>query len=517
MSDSKTKPELNEHRPEDTQAEEETPEQPERPINRWMASFTRGMEAKAPQTLAPKATKDRMKPLILGLLAVAALVVTLLGMFSTPIGKRRQQQVAEHRTPNLGRPLATDPLLPAQDLGRSVTPLMGADLRSPLDTSYGMVTASDLQGSSTRNPLPNLGPVPSPSQSTSMPAPPFAFPLPSGGNAPGSTTGRYALGRIEFSDVSGEKKESLAEVESRIAKLESQVSARRSLAVTQQICESLAKPSLVYVHNPSFGSLAPAPRLASLNTNAQDYGDSLELLAGMRLIARLQSAITTAVVTPVVAMVEYNYEKDGEIVVPAGSKVFGKLEQANRSGHVSIKFDLIEMPNGPPLKIDGSAQGLDYGPLKGRVDGKKNVTRFITRAVTGVGVVASQVVGLRGGFNGPISNSVLIRDRLANSIAQAGDQQMQQIAMSANIVVTVPGNTRFYVVLQKAVGGNPEARMNHQATTVALPSKMNTSANDTSLTHAELDELRNLKEEFKRLMLVSGGQLPSSQNTSDSK
>jgi len=150
------------------------------------------------------------------------------------------------------------------------------------------------------------------------------------------------------------------------------------------------------------------------------------------------------------------------------------------------------------------------------VDGKKNVTRFMTRAVTGVGVVASQVIGLRGGFNGPISNSVLIRDRLANNIAQAGDQQMQQIAMSANIVVTIPGNTRFYVVLQKPVGGSPDTRMNHQAT-VALPLKMDTSPNSTPLTRAELDELRDLKEEFKRLMMVAGGQLPSPQNASDSK
>src|SRR5205809_6138124 len=117
MSDSKTKPELNENQPEDTQVEEETPKQPERPIDRWMASFKRGMEAKAPQRLPPKATKDRMKPLILGLLAAAVLVIILLGMFSTPITKRRQQQVAERRTPNLGRPLATDRPLPAQDLG----------------------------------------------------------------------------------------------------------------------------------------------------------------------------------------------------------------------------------------------------------------------------------------------------------------------------------------------------------------------------------------------------------------
>ena len=227
-----------------------------------------------------------MKPLILGLLAAVALVVTLLGMFSTPIGKRRQQQVAEHRTPNLGRPLAIDPLLPAQDPSRSVTPLMGADLRSRPDTSHGLVTASDLQGSSTRNPLPNLSPAPSPSHATSMAAPLSlaAVPPPSGGNPPGGTNGRYALGRIEFSDLSGERKESLAEVESRIAKLESQANAGENRAVGQQISESLAKPSLVYVHNPSFGSPATAP--GPLNTNLQDSGDSLHLPTGMRLITR---------------------------------------------------------------------------------------------------------------------------------------------------------------------------------------------------------------------------------------
>ena len=93
---------------------------------------------------------------------------------------------------------------------------------------------------------------------------------------------------------------------------------------------------------------------------------------------------------------------------------------------------------------------------------------------------------------------------------------MQQMAMSANIVVTVPGNTCFYVVLQKPVGGNPDTRMSHQAT-VALSSKMDTSVNSTPLTRAELDELRDLKEEFKRLMMVAGGQLPPPQNTSDSK
>jgi hypothetical protein len=44
-------------------------------------------------------------------------------------------------------------------------------------------------------------------------------------------------------------------------------------------------------------------------------------------MVRLQSAITTAVVTPVVAIVEYNYEKNGEIV-RRPDREFSALEQA---------------------------------------------------------------------------------------------------------------------------------------------------------------------------------------------
>ena len=45
-------------------------------------------------------------------------------------------------------------------------------------------------------------------------------------------------------------------------------------------------------------------------------------------MARLQSAVSTAVKAPVVAAIEYNYERDGEIIIPAGAKAFGELQQA---------------------------------------------------------------------------------------------------------------------------------------------------------------------------------------------
>jgi hypothetical protein len=50
---------------------------------------------------------------------------------------------------------------------------------------------------------------------------------------------------------------------------------------------------------------------------------------GARLMARLESAATTAVDTPVVASIEYNYERSGMTVVPAGTKAIGDIQQAS--------------------------------------------------------------------------------------------------------------------------------------------------------------------------------------------
>jgi hypothetical protein len=45
----------------------------------------------------------------------------------------------------------------------------------------------------------------------------------------------------------------------------------------------------------------------------------------------------------VVAVVEYTYAIGDRIVVPAGARVYGQLQQADRSGLVSVKFDEIEL------------------------------------------------------------------------------------------------------------------------------------------------------------------------------
>src|SRR6266481_7635360 len=79
--------------------------------------------------------------------------------------------------------------------------------------------------------------------------------------------------------------------------------------------DALDKPSLVFVRNASAATAGTKADIGNLSVETE-----IGLPPGTRLRARLESAVNTAVKTPVVAVVEYNYEQGGEIVVPAGSK-----------------------------------------------------------------------------------------------------------------------------------------------------------------------------------------------------
>jgi hypothetical protein len=190
---------------------------------------------------------------------------------------------------------------------------------------------------------------------------------------------------------------------------------------------------------------------------------------------------------PVVAVIEYNFECEGEIVVPAGAKAIGQLRQADRSGNVDIRFDRLEMPDGTTQRMDGVAMSLSFRPLKGAVSGTRSGTKFLVRTFTGLGTVAAYLVGNGGssGFYGPLSESALLRERVANNVGIAGDEELNELGFNQNIVVTVPGNTRFYIVLGTGSGGRDVG--SRQATTsVPIGSK--------AATMPSLEELRQLMQ-----------------------
>ena len=251
--------------------------------------------------------------------------------------------------------------------------------------------------------------------------------------------------------------------------------------------EALKKSSLVFVRNTT--STAGQTGAAQQPAFIERKGTSTLLPTGSRLVARLQTAVSSAVKVPAIAVIEYNYERDGEIVIPAGTRAIGQMAQANQNGQVGLRFTTLQMPDGSTATIEGSGVGLEFGPLKGTVNGRNRAKRALVRSLTGVGTVASYVVG-GGGFGGlssPLNQSLLLREQLATNVGQAGEQELTELAYSQNVVVTLPGNTRFYIVLQA-----PATAPNRDSAPTSGPGIPTPAA-------AELRELIALKSELNRM------------------
>ena len=215
--------------------------------------------------------------------------------------------------------------------------------------------------------------------------------------------------------------------------------------------EPEVKSSLIYVR-----------QVSTTATSASEYRESeiaekqlgLGLPVGARLRARLESAASTAVRTPVLAVIEYNYERDGEIVVPAGAKAVGHIQEADRSGYMRIEFDSLLMPDGSSVPLQAAATDLDFRPIKGKVEGKNTGKNVLVRSLSGIGQAAALLVG-HGGLNQPFSESDVIRERLSSNIGEAGDEQISKLAITSRVVVNVSAGTPIYVVLEQSSKQDP--------------------------------------------------------------
>jgi hypothetical protein len=200
------------------------------------------------------------------------------------------------------------------------------------------------------------------------------------------------------------------------------------------------QPSLVFVHKE-----ISVPS----NTPAETDAPGLGLPTGTRLRATLEAAASTAVRTPVIAVIQYNYQKDGEIIVPAGAKALGHIEQADRSGYLSIRFDSLLMPDGSSTSIDAVATDLRLRPLKGKVEGKNTGKNVLIRSLSGIGQVGAVFAGRSGGLNAPLSEGDLVRERLGTNIGESADQEIARLNVTERVVVSVDANTAIYVVVDR--------------------------------------------------------------------
>jgi hypothetical protein len=240
--------------------------------------------------------------------------------------------------------------------------------------------------------------------------------------------------------------------------------------------EPEVKSSLIYVR-----------QVSTTHSSSSEYHEmpagtdtqfGLGLPVGSRLRARLESAASTAVRTPVIAVIEYNYERDGEIIVPAGSKAVGHIQEADRSGYMRIEFDSLLMPDGSSVSIQAAATDLDLRPIKGKVEGKNTGKNVLMRSLSGIGQAGALLVG-RGGLNQPFSEADVIRERVSSNIGEASDEQISRLAITSRVVVNVSAGTPIYVVLEQS------------SKQVSSPAHVNAPPAQTP-NQANLDQLRQL-------------------------
>ena len=373
----------------------------------FLSAFQTARRQQKPAESRQELGRDKSKSLFLLAGVCVALLLLFLGIFSRPKQKISLPGENPRGEASLGRKVT--PGQENSDPNTSVTPKLSADVRSADPALAGQLTPEDIGRTS------RTGMVPRPTAPTATATKPPQD---------------YALSKVDFSDPS-------------VGQGTTNPNPPSAPPSPSDSSADLKKPSLVFVRSTEIKPTL-RPNLP------EDTEESLALAAGTRLVARLQTPVSSAVAAPVVAVVEYNYERNGQIVLAAGSKVFGRLTQVNPSGYVGIQFSRVEMPDGAVEKVDASAMSLNFGPLKGDVSGKKTGTKFLVRSLTGMGTIASYVVGPQGSAStGMISPNTLMRERLADNVATAGQEELNGLAFNQNLVVTLPGNTRFYVVVQK--------------------------------------------------------------------
>ena len=402
-------------------------------------AFDKARQTQQPRTTRRELSKDKSKSLVVLGGAAVAMFLLFLGIFSSPQKAKRSEGRAG--APDLGRRIT-----PGQESGQSgsVTPMLNAEVSGDEAVNRGDVTPEEIG----RTARPGRPKAPAAEQ----------------------TTPQYALSRIDF--------------DSALAQEPGYQRPPQPPSPDESPEAALRKPSLVFVRGTETGAAGGVP----MRPAVLEQSDFVTLLPpGTRLVARLESAVSTGVKEPVVAVIEYNFEREGEIAVPAGAKAIGQLRQADRSGNVDIRFDRLEMPDGTTQRMDGVAMDLAFRPLKGSVSGTRTGTKFLVRTFTGLGTVAAYLVGNGGssGFYGPLSESALLRERVANNVGVAGDEELNELAFNQNIVVTVPGNTRFYIVLGTGSVGR-DAGSRQAAASVPAGSRVATMPN--------LDELRQLMQ-----------------------
>src|SRR5581483_302071 len=249
-------------------------------------------------------SRDKSKSLFLLVGVSVALLLVFFGLFSSPKGGTVLSGKSRG-APNLGRKLT--PGQGQNEPAKTVTPVLSADLSQSQTGASSEVTPEEVGRTS-----PHYEVDQAPNAAKAAPAKPSA----------GKTTSpdKYALRQIDFSDR---------------ASVQAAIIPNPPRLPSSEPDAELKRPSLVFVR----AAQDVKPTVSVLHDEPSGLAQLLP--SGTRMVARLEAPVSSAVPAPVIAVIEYSYEHDGEIVLPAGTRVFGKLSHVTPSGFVGLQFDRL--------------------------------------------------------------------------------------------------------------------------------------------------------------------------------
>jgi type IV secretory pathway VirB10-like protein len=207
----------------------------------------------------------------------------------------------------------------------------------------------------------------------------------------------------------------------------------------REYTDQVTKPSLIFTSQASATKSNGAGGGSAQGSPITNFG----LEPGFHVSAHLESAVSTFGNIPAVAIIEYNYIRNGQILIPAGSRVVGRLSGGSATGIVSLQFNEVYLPDGSRVPI--SAIGLDptLKPIKGKVTGRNTGKEFLLASITSVGSLGAGFLGT--GNSSAVTQESLARDQISSNIGRAGDQAIQNMVVNSQLVVTVASGTLIEV------------------------------------------------------------------------
>jgi hypothetical protein len=267
-------------------------------------------------------SKDRTRSLALLIGGTVGAVLLFIGVFSAPTTPRARETIGR-TVPNLGKPTAPNktPATPG-----SVTPLLNADIGSNRNSSDELSPA-DIRGTSSR--VFGSDEVVSPSERAQNvnPSPRVSSPQQRGARVTGSSSGADSDPLAAYRLNNNTRTPTYSYGGTSASSTNPELPANGFISMVTAANEprrdaSASKSSIVFIRTRDSNESAVRTQPTTI-----PFEETSLLPPGTRLLARFEVAATTAVKTPVVASIEYNYERDGIVVVPAGTTVIGDVQQ----------------------------------------------------------------------------------------------------------------------------------------------------------------------------------------------